>query len=84
MRIGDTLTVETVRGRLSWDYLYTTLGFAFTIESTVIGMMTPISCPWNIILFATIAAFTIWLFIESEWLHDKLLAIKTKYENKAR
>jgi hypothetical protein len=41
MRIGDTLTVETVRGRLSWDYLYTTLGFALTPLRRVSIMLHP-------------------------------------------
>jgi hypothetical protein len=72
------------RGPESWAYFSTALGFVVTIESTVIGMMTPLSFPWNIVVFAAIAAVTIWQFIENEWFHKKLIGFKDRYENKLR
>ena len=48
-----TVTNETSvrRGPESWAYIYTGLGFVVTIESTIIGMMTPLMFPWNIIIY---------------------------------
>jgi hypothetical protein len=73
-----------MRGPESWAYFYTVLGFVVTIESTVIGMMTPLGFPWNILVFAAIASATIWQFIENEWIHKTLIGFKNRYENKAR
>jgi hypothetical protein len=50
------------------------------IESTVIGMMTPIKFPWNLIVFAALAVITIWLFIDNAWVHNKLMWLKIRYE----
>ncbi len=80
--VGVTATVT--RGPESWAYIYTVLGFVLTIESTVIGMMTPLTFPWNIILFVVLAAITVWLFIESSWVHNRLIGLKIRYENKPR
>jgi hypothetical protein len=80
--VGVTMT--TKRGPETWAYIYTALGFVLTIESTIIGMMTPLMFPWNVIVFVALAAITGWAFIESKWVHDKLVKLKTRYENKAR
>jgi hypothetical protein len=80
--VGVTATVK--RGPESWAYIYTVLGFVLTIESTVIGMMTPLIFPWNVIAFGVLAAITVWAFIESEWVHNKLIGLKLRYENKSR
>jgi len=61
------VTTQVMRGPESWGYIYTMLGFTLTIESTVIGMMTPVVFPWNIVLFVIVAPITIWAFIESGW-----------------
>jgi hypothetical protein len=55
-----------------------------TIESTVIGMMTPLAFPYNVICFLVAAALTGWLFIENGWVHRKLFNLKNRYENKPR
>jgi hypothetical protein len=60
-----------------------TLGFAISIEGTVISM-TPLSFPWNVIVYVIVAFLTGWAWIESGWLHNKLLGIKGRYETKAR
>jgi hypothetical protein len=83
IKIGDTLTETTVRGRPSWDYFYIMLGFALTIGSTVVSML-PLKFPCNIIAFALFAVLTVWAFIESKWLHNKMISLKNSYENKAR
>ena len=79
-----TAEANVIRGQPSWGYIYTVLGFLVTIESTVIGMMTPLIFPYNVISFLAAAALTVWPFIESEWVHNKLLSLKNRYENKPR
>jgi hypothetical protein len=78
------VSMSVTRGSESWAYIYTMLGFVLTIESTVIGMMTPLTFPWNVIIFLVLAAITVWLFIESRLVHNKLIGLKIRYENKAR
>ncbi len=65
-----TVDAKVKRGPESWAYIYTILGFTVTIESTVIGMMTPLIFPWNIVAFIGVAALTAWQFIENSWLHN--------------
>jgi hypothetical protein len=48
------------------------------------SLMTPLIFPYNVISFLAAAALTVWLFIESEWVHNKLLSLKNRYENKPR
>jgi hypothetical protein len=83
---GSKMTVEAgvKRGPESWSYIYIAGGFALTIESTVIGMMTPLTFPWNIIVFGVVASITAWLFIENGWFQNKLIGLKSRYENKVR
>ena len=47
---GSVKPVEAgvISGSASWNYIYIFLGFAVSIEATVIGMITPLQCPWNI------------------------------------
>jgi hypothetical protein len=60
--VGSTMTVSSSvtvddkvkRGPESWGYIYTVLGFVITIESTVIGMMTPLMFPWNVIFLSAL------------------------------
>lgn len=80
----DRFDAKIKRSAESWAYFYTILGFALTIEAAIIGMMTPFVFPLNIIVFLLVASLTAWWFIESEWLHNQLIAIKNHYENKFR
>lgn len=79
-----SMDAAVTRGQESWAYIYVTLGFALTIESTIIGMMTPLLFPWNIIAYAVLAAVTGWLFIDNGWVHNKLIGLKIRYENRLR
>jgi len=78
------VSMKVTRGPETWAYIYTVLGFVLTIESTVIGMMTPLRFPYNVIVFVALAVITGWAFIESKWVHNKLVELKIRYENKAR
>ena len=71
------LTVE--RSKDSWNYLYVMLGFALTIESSVIPMFTPVF-PRNFILFVLVALITGWAFLFNERFQNWLLEVKTRYE----
>ena len=82
--VGDTTNALVKRGSGSWTYIYTVLGFVVTIESTVIGMLTPLTFPWNLAAFLILAAGTTWWFLKSGWFQDKLIGLKTQYEDKAR
>lgn len=82
--IQDQADALVRRGGESWAYIYVFLGFIVTIESTIVGMMTPIVFPWNILTFAVLAASTTWLFVGSGWFQNKLIGLKNGYEGKAR
>lgn len=82
--IKSSVSMGVKRGPESWSYIYVMLGFALTIEGTVIAMITPLSFPWNIIIFGAIGLITFRLFINSGWFQNKLIVMKIKYENKER
>jgi hypothetical protein len=84
MRIGDQLDGRVKRGSEAWAYFYIVLGFVVTLESTVIGMITPLTFPWNILTFLVVAGCTVRAFIQFEWLHHKLIAFKERSESKIR
>jgi hypothetical protein len=54
------------------------------VESTVIGMMTPLMFPWNVICFVVLAIATVWMFVEYEPFQNWLLGLKNRYESKPR
>jgi hypothetical protein len=82
---GSSLIVDAKvqRGPESWTYIYVTLGFAISIEGTVVAM-TPLIFPWNVIVYVIIALLTGWLWIENGWFQEKLIGLKTRYESKPR
>jgi hypothetical protein len=84
MEIKVGVTMTTKRGPESWAYIYIMLGFALAIEATVISMIEPLRFPWNIVVFAVVASFTVWLFILNGRFQNKLIALKLAYENKGR
>jgi hypothetical protein len=84
-KIGSSVSLDAKvqRGQESWTYIYITLGFAISIEGTVIAM-TPLTFPWNVILYVIVAFLTGWAWIDSGWLHNKLIGLKGRYETKPR
>ncbi len=72
------------RGPESWTFIYIALGFALTIESTIIAMITPLSFPYNVIAYAIVAVATFWLFLEHGRFQNWLIGKKSQYENKLR
>lgn len=61
----------------------TVLAFCLILESTIIGMMTPIGFPANLIVFVIIAAITAWMFLKSDWARAKLYDLAKLFEDKA-
>lgn len=82
MAIKDSVTVSVRRGPESWNYIYVTLGFVLTIGGTVIAML-PYGA-WYILAYALFAAVAIYLFLFNGWFQNKLIALKSAYESKAR
>ena len=75
-----TMTVQ--RGPESWQYIYTTLGFALTIEATIISMVEPLWWLWKLAAYAVISIITFLTFIRSGRFQNKLIGWKTAYEAK--
>lgn len=73
------------RGKDAWQYLYTLLGFALTIEGTVVSMIVELRCTSaRLLVFGAGAAFTIWAFLDWGWFQNKLFGLKARYEDKFR
>lgn len=81
-KVGVNMIVK--RGQQSWAFIYVMLGFALAIEGTIIGMITPLVFPWNLIVYAVLGVITFWLFIDNGRFQNKLIAMKTRYEDKGR
>ena len=65
-------------------YIYVALGFALSIEGTIIQLITPLLFPWNLITYLVLGAATTWLFLDNAWFQNKLVVWKASYEDKAR
>jgi hypothetical protein len=75
---------KVTRGPEGWAYIYIALGFALSIEATIVQMIDPLHFPWNLAAYAVIALSTAWLFLSSGWFHTKLIGWKNRYEGKSR
>jgi hypothetical protein len=71
------------RGPESWQYIYIALGFAISIEGTIITML-PIERPFNLSTFIIFAVVTGWYFLNNKWLQNALIEFKGKIEDKIR
>ena len=78
-----SLSIKVKRGPESWAFIYIFLGFALTIESTVVTMV-PLQWPCNVLAFGAVAAASTWAFLGWGWFQNKLIGIKTKYEGAER
>ena len=82
--ITDTADADVIRGRQSWDYFYVALAFALTLEGETIQMIAPLIFPWNVIAYAALGTLTFWLFLFNGWFQNKLIGLKSRYEERAR
>jgi hypothetical protein len=72
---------EVKRGSESWNYIYIFLGFALTIEGTIIQMLQ-LDAVSSLILYAAFGALTFYLFICDGWFQNKLAGWKNSYEER--
>ena len=82
MKVG--IEAKTIRGVESWTFIYIALGFALSIEGTLLQMIEPLRFPYNIMAYLAVMAATFWLFILNGWFQNKLIGAKNRYESKAR
>jgi hypothetical protein len=80
----EFMNPKVTRGPEGWAYIYIALGFALSIEATIVQMIDPLHFPWNLAAYAVIALSTAWLFLSSGWFHNKLIGWKDRYEGKSR
>jgi hypothetical protein len=71
------------QGPESWNYVYIFLGFALSIEGTIIQMLPP-EFPLNLVLYLVFGAPTWWLFMHSGRFQSRLRVWKESHENKFR
>jgi hypothetical protein len=83
MKAVATLEATVKRGGESWTYFYVALGFALSIEGTVVGMIQPLAFPWNLVAYLVVGAVTFWLVLFNGWFQNKLVRWKNAYEQKA-
>jgi hypothetical protein len=83
-KMSDSIDARVKRGQESWTYIYMVLGFAITIEGTIVSMIEPLRFPWNLVVYALVAITTFRLFLFSGWVHNKLIGLKIRYESTAR
>lgn len=81
MMVQDTVTATVTRGRESWNFIYIFLGFALTIEGTILQMIDPLRFPLNLIAYLALGAVTSWLFILSGRFQNMLIRMKNSYES---
>jgi hypothetical protein len=74
---------QAQQGPESWSYVYIFLGFALSIEGTIIQML-PVKFPLNLILYLGFGVFTWWLFMQSGRFQNRLRHWKNSHENKFR
>jgi hypothetical protein len=64
-------------------FIYIALGFALSIEGTILQMI-PLRFPYNLFPYVALMTATSWLFICNGWFQNKLIWMKGLYEKKAR
>ena len=83
--MSASISMKVTRGPESWAYIYVALGFAVSIEGTAIDMATSVlPFPVNLVVFVVVGALTFWLFLSSGWFQNKLIGLKSRYEQKGR
>ena len=71
------------RGGESWTYYYVVLAIVLSLESSIIQLWAP-SFPWGLLIYLGLFVITVWLFLTSGWVHNKLAGLKASYEDKFR
>lgn len=84
--VSDNVEAQVRRGETSWTYLYTILGFALTIETGIVSVMSPKPLAWPVNLAVLVAAlsFTAVAILNNSGIQNALFRIKKHYESKFR
>ncbi len=75
--------MKVTRAQASWNYIYIMLGFALSIEGSIIQMIDVIRFPVNVIAFLLIAGVTAYIFLFSGRFQNKLIGWR-RYEDEPR
>lgn len=84
VRTNTSIQMKIKRGPESWSYIYVALGFALSIEASVVTMIEPLKFPWNLVIYAFVSLMTFAMFINNRWFQSKLIGLKNRYEAKER
>ena len=68
----------------SWTYIYVVLGFALSIEGTIIQMIDVIKFPSKLIVYFVVGGVTVFKFLFSGSFQNRLIGWKASYENVER
>lgn len=71
---------RVLRGPQSWAFFRWALGIALFFETIAAQM---IAQPFNYFVYGALPV-TVWLFMDNGWVHDRLIGMQHKLENKAR
>lgn len=83
VKVKAECIAKVKRGPVAWQFIYTFLGFALTIEAGVMSLVTPLRWPWNLITYVFLAIVTFRLCLYSRWFQNKLIGWKQAYEDVA-
>jgi hypothetical protein len=50
---GGIMNSKVTRGPEGWAYSYIALGFALSIEATIVQMIDPLHFPWNVAAYVS-------------------------------
>jgi hypothetical protein len=83
IKFSDKVNADIIMGENSWQFIYITLGFAISIEGTIIQMI-PLTFPFNIIIYGIVALATFLVFIFNPRFQNRLFRMKQAYESRPR
>jgi hypothetical protein len=82
-KANTTVSASVIRGQQSYTFFYIILGFALSVEGSVI-MASPLGFFCNVMLFVIVGALSFYLVLYNGWVHDRLISWKNSYEDKPR
>ena len=80
-----TCSATVTRGPDSWAYFYNVLIFAVAIEGVFIALAAErLGFVLSALVFAFVAGLTTFGVLFSGWVQNKLIGLKSRYENQPR
>ena len=81
---AQSVQMKVTRRQTNWAYFYIFLGFALSLEASIVAFVEPLRWPWNLVTFLMTSGVTVYLVLFNAWFQNKLLGWKASYEDKAR